>query len=61
MAITGAFNMSLLELNKKIAQCNPYDDKDRRRKLVSQRHRIERQNDKAVKSGNLPASLVHQS
>ncbi len=53
--------MTLSKLNKAIAKCNPYNQKELRRYLIGLRRRIEKQNQDDIKSGNIPAMLRVQA
>ncbi len=55
--------MTLSQINKAIAQCNPYNQKELRRYLVGQRRIMlkHERNQADIKSGNIPAMLQVQS
>ncbi len=55
--------MDIIELNKAISQCNPYNQKELRRYLVGQRREMlkHERNQADIKSGNIPAMLQVQS
>ncbi len=52
--------MDLKQLNKAIAECNPYDQKELRAYLVGLRRKLEREEAAKADAGELPVMLQKQ-